>query len=151
MSLQFVLSILFLISILHIGYLCQISGDALCTLLVHLKFSSLRLYNVISNFLEQIGFLLFGELILPLLLLLFVLLYLLLLLLFRCLFRVFRGMTVGSDHFLVNARILFLYGKNNANEAREDITDCALELSQLPLYNIDSLRVESTSFFIRRD
>ena len=25
-------------------------------------------------------------------------------------------------------------GKNNANESRENITDCALELSQLPLY-----------------
>ena len=29
--------------------------------------------------------------------------------------RVFRGMTVGSDHYLVNAKILFSYGKNNAN------------------------------------
>ena len=28
--------------------------------------------------------------------------------------RVFRGMTVGSDHYLVNAKI-FSYGKNNAN------------------------------------
>ena len=27
--------------------------------------------------------------------------------------RVFRGMTVGSDHYLVNAKILFSYGKNN--------------------------------------
>jgi len=37
--------------------------------------------------------------------------------------RVFRGMTVGSDHYLVNAKILFPYGKNNANESREIITD----------------------------
>ena len=29
--------------------------------------------------------------------------------------RVFRGMTVGSDHYLVIAKILFSYGKNNAN------------------------------------
>jgi hypothetical protein len=29
--------------------------------------------------------------------------------------RVFTGMTVGSDHYLVNAKILFSYGKNNAN------------------------------------
>ena len=28
---------------------------------------------------------------------------------------VFRGMTVGSDQYLVNAKILFLYGKSNAN------------------------------------
>ena len=32
--------------------------------------------------------------------------------------RVFRGMTVGSDHYIVNAKILFLYGKNNANDLR---------------------------------
>jgi len=44
--------------------------------------------------------------------------------------RVFRGMTVGSNHYLVNAKILFSYGKNNANESKENITDCALELSQ---------------------
>ena len=66
--------------------------------------------------------------------------------------RVFRGMTVGSDHYLVTAKILFSYGKNNANELRENVTDCALELSRSPLYNIDSLRDENTSFFyIRRD
>jgi len=39
-------------------------------------------------------------------------------------------MTVGRDHYLVNAKILFSYGKNNANESRENITECALELSQ---------------------
>jgi hypothetical protein len=50
--------------------------------------------------------------------------------------KVFRGMTVGSDHNIVNAKILFLYGKNNANESKENITGCALELSQSPLYNI---------------
>ena len=60
-------------------------------------------------------------------------------------------MTVGSDHYSVKAKILFSYGKNNANELRENITDCALELLQLPLYNIDSLRDESTSFYITRD
>jgi hypothetical protein len=66
--------------------------------------------------------------------------------------RVLRGMTAGSNHYLVNAKILFSYGKNNANESKENVTDCALELSQSPLYNIDSLRDESTSFFyIRRD
>jgi len=62
-------------------------------------------------------------------------------------------MTVGSDHYLVNAKILLLYGKSNANESRENIPDCAVELLQSPIYNIDSLRDESTSFFfyIRRD
>jgi hypothetical protein len=35
-------------------------------------------------------------------------------------------MDVGSDHYLVNAKTLFSYGKNNANESRENITDCAL-------------------------
>jgi len=39
-------------------------------------------------------------------------------------------MTVGSGHYLVKAKILFSYGKNNANESRENITDCVLELSQ---------------------
>jgi len=62
--------------------------------------------------------------------------------------RVFRGMTVGSDHYLVNAKILFLYGKSNANESRENIPDCAVELLQSPIYNIDKLRDKSTSFFI---
>jgi len=57
-------------------------------------------------------------------------------------------MTVGCDHYLVNAKILFPYEKNNANESKENIKDCALELSQLPLYNIVSVRDESTSFFI---
>ena len=57
-------------------------------------------------------------------------------------------MTVGSDHYLVNAKILFLYGKSNANESRENIPDCAVELLQSPIYNIDSLRDEITSFFI---
>jgi len=61
--------------------------------------------------------------------------------------RVFRGITAGSDYYLVNAKILFLYGKSNANESRENIPDCAVELLQLPIYNIDSLSVESTSFF----
>jgi hypothetical protein len=55
-------------------------------------------------------------------------------------------MTVESDHYLVNAKILFSYGKNNANGSRETITDCIGELLQLPLYNIDRLRDESTSF-----
>jgi len=62
--------------------------------------------------------------------------------------RAFRGMTVGSDYYLVNAKIFFLYGKNKANESRENIIDCAVELIQSPVYNIDSLRDESTSFFI---
>jgi len=62
--------------------------------------------------------------------------------------RVFRGMTVGNDHYLVTAKILFLYGKSNANESRENIPDCAVELLQSPIYNIDILRDESTSFFI---
>jgi hypothetical protein len=50
--------------------------------------------------------------------------------------RVFRGMTVRSDHYLVNAKILFLYGQNNTTESRENITDGASELLQSPLYNI---------------
>ena len=59
-------------------------------------------------------------------------------------------MTVGSDHYLVNAKVLFLYGKNNANESKENITDYAVELSQSPLYTIDSLRDESTSFLYKK-
>jgi len=51
-------------------------------------------------------------------------------------------MTVGSDHYLVNAKNLFLYGKINANEPRENITDCSVELIQSPVYNRDSLRDE---------
>jgi hypothetical protein len=39
--------------------------------------------------------------------------------------RVFRGMTVGSDHYLVNAKMLFVHGKSNINEVKENITDCA--------------------------
>jgi hypothetical protein len=64
--------------------------------------------------------------------------------------RVFRGMTVGSDHYLVNAKILFSYGRNSANESRENIRDCALELSQSPLCNIDSLGDESTRFLYKK-
>jgi hypothetical protein len=30
-------------------------------------------------------------------------------------------MTVGSDHYLVNAKILFPRGKNNGNDLRENI------------------------------
>ena len=60
--------------------------------------------------------------------------------------RVFRGMTVGSEHYLGNAKILFSYGNNNANESRENIADCAIELLQLPLYNIDTLKDEITGF-----
>jgi hypothetical protein len=29
--------------------------------------------------------------------------------------RVFRGMTVGSDHYLIKAKILFVHGKSNIN------------------------------------
>jgi hypothetical protein len=50
----------------------------------------------------------------------------------------------------VNAKILFSYGENNANELKENITDCAVELSQSPLYNIHSLRDESTSFLYKK-
>ena len=64
--------------------------------------------------------------------------------------RAFRGMTVGSDYYLVNAKIFFLYGKNNANESRKNIIDCAVELIQSPVYNIDSLRDESTSFLYKK-
>jgi len=41
--------------------------------------------------------------------------------------RVFRGMTVGSDHYLVNTKILFPYGKNSSNESRETIKDYTSE------------------------
>jgi len=40
-------------------------------------------------------------------------------------------MTVRSDHYLVNAKILFPHGKSNINEVKENITDCALELLQV--------------------
>jgi len=59
-------------------------------------------------------------------------------------------MTVGSDHYLVSANILFLYGESNANESRENITDCAVELLQSTVYNIDSLRDEIPVFYTRR-
>ena len=45
---------------------------------------------------------------------------------------------------------MFLYGKSNANESRENITDCAVELLQSPVYNIDSLRNETTSFLYKK-
>ena len=64
--------------------------------------------------------------------------------------RVFRGITVGSDHYLVNEKILFLYGKNNVNKLKENRTECASELVQLPVYNIDSLRDESTSWLYKK-
>jgi len=60
-------------------------------------------------------------------------------------------MTFGSDHYLVNAKILFLYGKSNANESRENITDCAAELLQSPVYNINSLWMKVPAFYISRD
>jgi len=47
---------------------------------------------------------------------------------------------------LVNAKILFTYGRNIANELRENKTEGELELLQLPEYDIDSLRDGSTSF-----
>jgi hypothetical protein len=59
-------------------------------------------------------------------------------------------MTVGSDHYLINAKILFSYGKNNTTESRENITDCTSELLQSPLCNISSLRDESTSFLYQK-
>jgi hypothetical protein len=64
--------------------------------------------------------------------------------------RVFRRMTVGSDHYLVNAKIVFLYGKINTNEPKENITDCAIELVQPPIYNRDSLKDESTRFLYKK-
>ena len=59
-------------------------------------------------------------------------------------------MTIGGDHYLVNTKMLFLYGKSNANESRENITDCAVELIQSPVCNIDSLRDESNSFLYKK-
>jgi hypothetical protein len=65
--------------------------------------------------------------------------------------RILRGMTVGSNHYLANAEVLFSYGKDNTNETKDTITDCTGRLLQSPLYNIDSLRDESTSFFIQEE
>jgi hypothetical protein len=45
---------------------------------------------------------------------------------------------------------LFSYGRNIANESRENKTDGELELLQSPEYNIDSLRDESISFLYKR-
>jgi len=59
-------------------------------------------------------------------------------------------MAVGIEHYLVNAKIVFLYGKNNAHELKGNITDCAVVLSHSPLYNTDSLRDESTSFLYKK-
>jgi predicted nucleic acid-binding protein len=39
---------------------------------------------------------------------------------------------------------LFVHGKSNINEVKENITDCAVELLQAPTYNIDSLKDEIT-------
>ena len=58
-------------------------------------------------------------------------------------------MTVGSDHYLVNANILYLYGKSNANESKENIPDCAVELLQSPIYNVDSLKDDRTRFLYK--
>jgi hypothetical protein len=38
----------------------------------------------------------------------------------------------------------------NANESRENITDCAVELLHSPVYNIDCLRDEITSFVYKK-
>jgi hypothetical protein len=43
-------------------------------------------------------------------------------------------MTVGSEHYLVKAKILFLNGKSNVNEVKENIADCAVDLLQVPTY-----------------
>jgi len=59
-------------------------------------------------------------------------------------------MTVGSDHYLVNAKILLAHGKSNINEVKENITDCAVELLQIPTYNTGSLKDESTSFLYKK-
>jgi hypothetical protein len=59
-------------------------------------------------------------------------------------------MTIGSDRYLVNAKILFLYGKSNTNDQKENITDCAIELVQPPVYNINSLKDESTRFLYKK-
>jgi hypothetical protein len=45
---------------------------------------------------------------------------------------------------------LFLRGKSNVNEVKENITYCAVEHLQVPTYNIDSLRDESTSFLYKK-
>jgi len=47
-------------------------------------------------------------------------------------------------------KVCFYMGKTNTSESKENVTDCALELSQSPLYNIDSLRDESTSFLYKK-
>jgi len=59
-------------------------------------------------------------------------------------------MTVGKDHYLVNTKILFLYGKINANVSREILTDSAVEIIQSPIYNVNSLRDDSTSFLYKK-
>ena len=64
--------------------------------------------------------------------------------------REFKGMIVGGNHYLVNAKILFLCRKTNANESRENIPDCAVELLQSPIYNEDSLRDECNNFLCKK-
>jgi hypothetical protein len=51
---------------------------------------------------------------------------------------------------LVNAKLLFIHGKSNINEVKEIIADCAVEHLQIPAYNIDSLKDESTSFLYKK-
>jgi hypothetical protein len=59
-------------------------------------------------------------------------------------------MTVGSDHYLINAKILFANGKSKINEVKENITDCAVELLQVPTYNIGSLRTKILVFLYKK-
>jgi len=40
--------------------------------------------------------------------------------------------------------------ESNANGSRENIPDCAVELLQSPIFNIDILRDESTSFLYKK-
>ena len=41
--------------------------------------------------------------------------------------------------------------KSYANDSRANITDCVLEILQSPLYNIDSLKDENSSFFLCKE
>ena len=45
---------------------------------------------------------------------------------------------------------MFAHGKSNINDVKKNITDCAVELLQVPTYNIGSLKDKSISFLCKK-
>jgi len=59
----------------------------------------------------------------------------------------FRANLISRIEFVSS---VFYQKHTFTSESRGNITECASELLQLPLYNIDSLRDESTSFLYKK-